>query len=1638
DLFYDENTLQDIYNDLNKSKYPDIYFARLESELNISGFVYQNSGSIENSFANIPMETQSRTAGFVYDNSNAGEIKNSYTVCYYDGASQYNSAHAFFIGTNELGEVLNDTEKSSVQYSYYIISEGNVEEDDIIFKDPATRLSLSDSSEEDDEDVSSTAISPSAYVGFDVGENKSNVWKMSYEYGLLTLNSNDYNQTIRRNFRRTAVQYIDEKSNEVVVKFPRSDSTDVPLTIANALQFVNTFALEVDGALMRDVRLINDIDLAEFAGRDELNDIRNVVYVGDFDGNGMKIDGIRIVGINDSDENQSIYSNVSSSFGLFNQIGTATVHHDLNNNGKYDKNVDVLTVDFNPVETQKTYIRNLTLNVKEVSRSTSAYTGILAGVIVNTDVKSLKINAEDVIVLGRNAVGGVAGAIIGNSTLYDISVNASAQSSYMKYANTAYVDKTYTDFTASSTNTYQFIDYYKLYKNSRNKYDSILDKYNSITASSSDVGTHMAEFITTTQVTYKGKTYYSKTFNLSKKALAYSYAGGIAGIIDIYDEYANMDNVDDDSQENFMSESRYDSLTERVANVNVVNVYGNVSLTAEIVGGLFGTMNEDTYILNSKFILSTNDSQRLNGYYTSGGIVGINMDGSINMTTIEVPLQNVASFDNSLTNNMGASLFSGANVHPYAIGGVAGIQFGGDIVSSYTKTNVVNSHAKYAGGVVGYLDAYTSSSEVDSGNKFVENLFGYSYATNKYTQSYKSKANIYMQEVYTTGNVMANDTYHSSTAKYSYMIDGNTVASQANVEVPNGYAGGIVGLYVPHANTASKDVFAAVMGINAFHRPNGYELANADYSPVVFKNGYVSLSNGKISTTTLTYGHLMSGYLGTKTDSTGGSQTKYFAPRVGAIFGEIKNTNNVTEIKFNSGNQVSIFTKFVYNAQTITANDCARANGEKIAYTASLYNNFDFTNYENPTKNYITSNIVNIDTYILGSSKTSVKVVLNSDAASTSQEKHFKNSNTYLVFRGQDLNNVDYSSYDQTDTGIYNEWNENWQFKSPIYPTLKPSDINQFIPIDNEQELRNMRSGGKYLITKDIYLTSNWNNSRILSYITLKSAKRTDGQGINGSVYYAIYNINVVSSNTNSSFGFFLALNHSNVVNVNFVFGSALQDPTWKEPKTLNFVGSNGSQKYGFDFTGTSTNIGLLVGNLARDSKIQKCKVYLVSKEVVNNVETSLKPTYNIKYKNSTSQSSVAVNIGGVVGIIDTSSVIGTYLRFGTLNRTIDTVNENITTEIDNSNTTRSISISENTGSNSIERLNVGGLVGDVSIEGASFNGCYAKGVYLYVSSVQKAQTVNVGGLVGYATASTIPSQTQQNEQYVNAKILLSSITTNELYVGGYAGNLNLVGTGISVQAVKNSSIELTSITLKSEQITENGSTTTRNPSAYVGGFTGYTNNKIDNINVDCDITMNSLTTQSSAAANIWAGGVVGKIDNELTNATFVGDISLTTSGSSSAKTTYSRVYIGGLVGQIINRKIENSSVSGNITFLAYTTPYINNLKIGGLLGEYYGSSTMQTFTNCHVNTTIDVDDRSNVVSGNTYYAKIAGVVGSASAGSYLTLNQCSAIGTIKAASFKTGNPTKDITIAGLIADGKTNDSSGTSSSTVKIDKCLS
>jgi glycosyltransferase involved in cell wall biosynthesis len=33
DLFYDENTLQDIYNDLKKSDYPDIYFARLQDML---------------------------------------------------------------------------------------------------------------------------------------------------------------------------------------------------------------------------------------------------------------------------------------------------------------------------------------------------------------------------------------------------------------------------------------------------------------------------------------------------------------------------------------------------------------------------------------------------------------------------------------------------------------------------------------------------------------------------------------------------------------------------------------------------------------------------------------------------------------------------------------------------------------------------------------------------------------------------------------------------------------------------------------------------------------------------------------------------------------------------------------------------------------------------------------------------------------------------------------------------------------------------------------------------------------------------------------------------------------------------------------------------------------------------------------------------------------------------------------------------------------------------------------------------------------------------------------------------------------------------------------------------------------------
>ncbi|HAJ78010.1 MAG TPA: hypothetical protein DCO89_02985, partial [Clostridiales bacterium] len=484
----------DRIKEIDKASYDseNKYFARLYSQANIGGFVYSNSGSIKDSYSYIPMETQARTAGFVYDNSNAGKISTSYNYSIYDGAIGDNFANSPFVGTNEKGEVLNNSEVCEVNYCYYIIPADRKYKDEVINAEPASGIAAG--ADETEEGKGSVVMDINNFVGFDFGESDglgiwTNAMPNEYNPSVLLINSNiqNYKLLIDKEFERKPIEDVktttkDETGKDVEVftlKFPRAGSSKVPYTIANELQFVNTFTIySKDGVMKRDIRMINDIDFADYAGTEVFNNIKNTIYAGrDFDGNGMKISNIKLTGATNS-QNQSAYSNVSNSYGLFYQIGTASVV----------ENDERIGINFDPEKENKTVIRNLTLGVKEISSSTSAFTGILAGVVVNSSIKSLTINASGVNVSGRNAVGGLAGAVIGHSTLHDISVNANVSSTFLNYANNTYPDKS-----LDEVNKYSYINYDEIEQSS----------------------TPLTEF------------------DLSNYIANCSYAGGVAGIIDI-------------------------------------------------------------------------------------------------------------------------------------------------------------------------------------------------------------------------------------------------------------------------------------------------------------------------------------------------------------------------------------------------------------------------------------------------------------------------------------------------------------------------------------------------------------------------------------------------------------------------------------------------------------------------------------------------------------------------------------------------------------------------------------------------------------------------------------------------------------------------------------------------------------------------------------------------------------------------------------------------------------------------------------------------------------------------------------------------------------------------------------------------
>ena len=730
---------------------------------NVAGFVYQNYGSITDSYSNVPLSTPSRSAGFVYQTSGKDAI---ISECFSTSKAidQIDTtAFRYFTGTNEKSEV--NIGDAKIKNCYYL-SDTAVVETDETFKEPAINITESEFTDLD------------KFYGFETSDRIWKIKNIGFGNDSPTLVQATETTMSKRIVSGTNIEngvLIGYKYTYVDNKLGTSKN---PIIVYDAKSLLNVFNDESlqtkqDGNYIytnKNIKLIKDIDLENYAGTDELKKLQTIVFTGTLDGNNYELQNVRILG----EKEQS-----ADSFGLFKQIGY------INYNEKSETKDTTRTLDPNDTNSRDISsgnINSLTIKVLEVSKTDSKMVGVLAGQIIgNSVVTKVNIDGEGVTVEGNNMVGGLAGYVGSQSVISSITSNVSVTSAYAGLKNADYKGQNYEDF------------------NKR------VNLYNSLYT------------LTEKDETVDGKTIYTVTSSITAGIDKISYAGGIAGVIDTSKVFNTT--IDNNTNTN--------EVNVNVTKMRNLKTYGNVTISGEIVGGVVGYLGKGVELYDSKFeIVSTNNSQFLTGKYTAGGIVG-ESKGMLNGVRADVVDSEIETIDENFSNPLSQNIFVG-DTYPKYVGGLVGIMPNGSIENSYSKLNVISHTANYVGGLVGYIGSPVDQDIVNQLLLLKTKVVSASMDSNAENNNIQSLyANmfkyygIYVKSAYTTGMVYASTSYTVGGRTLTDEIVGDGTNLQDLTAVPTNFAGGLYGkvnayAYIDNSNNEilMTEIFSNTVGVN--------------------------------------------------------------------------------------------------------------------------------------------------------------------------------------------------------------------------------------------------------------------------------------------------------------------------------------------------------------------------------------------------------------------------------------------------------------------------------------------------------------------------------------------------------------------------------------------------------------------------------------------------------------------------------------------------------------------------------------------------------------------------------------------------------------------------------------------------------
>ena len=388
---------------------------KIWSNVEVSGFVYNNMGVISDCYSNIPINSQSVRAGFVFNN--AGLVQNSYSTSTF--LSQNRQTDYGFVYTNNYSN-----QTGEIKDCKYLLGNKNngifvsnisglqaLTELDFGNQNYFTTYAMADQTEK----TKGVWFYPNANEEPDF---KLNGESMTFTYGRPEL--------VAPNIIVNTSQVLESSSTdtttgEEIYHYSGGEeqgSKYNPYIITSAENF-ESLILEtnVNNRNNKYFRFVRNIDYVEEGILSSA--LYRTTFIGDIEGNGMTISGLVI----DTRDNLN-YG------GLFAKVGEGLAYVGS--------------------------IKNLNIKPKYINMPNTSAVGTVAGALesgflFNVRVDGFEYDASGIVIVGKNIVGGIVGIATNTYKLYNVESSVSASATY-RSINYGSSFKFYTSYGSSLNN----------------------------------------------------------------------------------------------------------------------------------------------------------------------------------------------------------------------------------------------------------------------------------------------------------------------------------------------------------------------------------------------------------------------------------------------------------------------------------------------------------------------------------------------------------------------------------------------------------------------------------------------------------------------------------------------------------------------------------------------------------------------------------------------------------------------------------------------------------------------------------------------------------------------------------------------------------------------------------------------------------------------------------------------------------------------------------------------------------------------------------------------------------------------------------------------------------------------------------